>query len=98
MSVHHVRTEELPPRALPQLEARGDGGALHVRHSAESLRDLHGAGGLLPVASASFGPDSKQTQCKSGFVRFSPLSFFLFFKFFFYGFTEEGSADSLPVP
>lgn len=53
VSVHHVRTEELSPRALPQLEARRDGGALHVRHSAENLWDLHRAGGLPSVRSDS---------------------------------------------
>lgn len=49
MPVHHVRKEELPPCALPQLEARSDGGSLHVRHPAENLWDLHGARGLLLV-------------------------------------------------
>src|SRR4029434_4564340 len=39
--LHHVRAEELPARAVPQLEARGDGGSLHVRPPAESLRNLH---------------------------------------------------------
>lgn len=53
LSLHHVRTEELPPRALPQLEARRDGGALHVRNSAENPRDLHRAGGLPSVSSQS---------------------------------------------
>lgn len=71
MSVHHVRTEELPPRALPQLEARGDGGALHVRHSAEDLRDLHRSGGLPPAASTL----AQETRCKG---RFSPHFFNLF--------------------
>lgn len=43
---HHVRTEELPPRALPQLEARSDGGTLYVRNPAENLWDIHRARGL----------------------------------------------------
>lgn len=51
MSVHHVCTEELPPCALPQLEARSDGGTLHVRHPAENLWDVHRARGLLLIGS-----------------------------------------------
>lgn len=47
MQVHHVGAQELPPCALPQLETRGDGGTLHVRHPAENPRQLHRAGGLL---------------------------------------------------
>lgn len=46
VSFHHVRTEELPPRALPQLEARSDGGTLYVRNPAENLWDIHRARGL----------------------------------------------------
>lgn len=41
MSLHHVCEEELPPGPLPQLEARGHGGPLHVRHPAEQPRALH---------------------------------------------------------
>lgn len=49
MPVHHVCTEELPARALPQLEARRDGGTLYVRHPAENHWDVHGARGLLLI-------------------------------------------------
>lgn len=49
MSVHHVRTEELQACALPQLEARRDGGTLYVRHPTENLGDVHRARGLLLV-------------------------------------------------
>lgn len=55
VSFHHVREEELPPGPLPQLEARGDGGALHVRHPAEQPRALHrprGAHARLPLPRA----------------------------------------------
>ena len=41
VSLHHVCEEELPPGPLPQLEARGHGGPLHVRHPAEQPRALH---------------------------------------------------------
>lgn len=45
MPLHHVREEELPAGALPQLEARGDCGALHVRHPAEQPGALLRPGG-----------------------------------------------------
>lgn len=54
MSVHHVCTEELPPCSLPQLEARGDGGTLHVRHPAEILWDVHRARGWLLIGSGFY--------------------------------------------
>ena len=53
---HHVCEEELPPGSLPQLEARGDGGPLHVRHPAEQPRALHRPRGAC--ARPSFAPFS----------------------------------------
>lgn len=47
MSVHYVGEEELQACAIPQLEARSDGGSLYVRHPAENLWDVHRARGLL---------------------------------------------------
>lgn len=54
VSVHHVRTEELPPCSLPQLETRSDRGTLYVRHPAENPRDLHRARGLLLTGSGFY--------------------------------------------
>lgn len=54
MSVHHVCTEELPTCALPQLEARSDGGTLYVRHPAENDWDVHRARGLLLWVGSGF--------------------------------------------
>lgn len=71
MPVHHVRAEELPPRALPQLEARRVGGALHVRHSAENLRDLHRAGGLPHVRQLIFKMSEMKEQVCQSFPSFS---------------------------
>lgn len=43
--LHHVGEEELQAGPVPQLEARGHRGALHVRHPAEQPRALHRPGG-----------------------------------------------------
>lgn len=89
MPVHHVRKEELPPCALPQLEARSDGGTLYVCHPTENLWDLHRARGLLLVGSARkiTGSTSAVTVCFQENV-------FLFA----HHFTEEGFANSLSLP
>jgi len=97
VSVHHVRTEELPPCSLPQLEARSDSGTVYVRHPAENLWDVHRAGGLLPIGSGFYC--SKMQLQKSKIRNWGPLWFYIFFFLVVpLWSTEKRSVDRLLVP
>lgn len=87
MSLHHVSAKELPTGSIPQLEACGDGGPLHVRHSPENIWNLHRAGGRC-VSHKPFCPGKK---C------FLTCNLMLSFLCSFHIHPEERSAHSLLV-